>query len=425
MSVLAAVPLALVEPWPGGAIAAALFAISLVVGLVTVAYPALAAGPRPRFSKATALSAISIVVAMAALSVTGTEVAAGWLLAVWAFGTAALWVPDRIRREVARRRVIAGEGAATLVIGTGQAAEMVADRIRQNPDLGYRFLGFVDDEPLSNTRVLGGFADLAGLILDHRVAHVVIAFPRLSVEELIDLTHRVEHLGASVAIVPRLFQRFPRRPELEHVGSLALVGLNRTQPSERLLKLKHGVERAAAVALGIVLLPVIALTSLVVLVGLGRPLLFRQKRVGVNGHVFAIRKFRTMRDARTPDESDQARTPAVGRFLRATSLDELPQILNVIRGEMSFVGPRPERPELVSEFARSMPGYIRRLRVRPGITGWAQVHGLGRGAGRFDHQSLAERAEWDNHYIDNWSLRLEAETYARTLGALVRHRQDV
>ena len=202
--------------------------------------------------------------------------------------------------------------------------------------------------------------------------------------------------------------------------------------------LKHAFDRVLALALLIVLSPVILCAALAVRLSSPGPALFSQRRVGRDGKVFDLYKFRSMRiepaQSTTPSDDDATaldfllggdtapggvegedrRTP-VGRFLRRTSLDELPQLFNVLRGEMSLVGPRPERPEFVELFRQDIVRYGDRHRVKSGITGWAQVHGL-RG-----QTSLAERVEWDNYYIAHWSLGLDLKILALTLVALFRN----
>jgi lipopolysaccharide/colanic/teichoic acid biosynthesis glycosyltransferase len=206
------------------------------------------------------------------------------------------------------------------------------------------------------------------------------------------------------------------RPRLESLGS-------------RQLAVKHGLDFAVAVLALLLALPVLAAAVVAVRLSLGRPIFFRQVRIGRDGRPFEILKFRSMRQA-TGDElatfaglpPDSApggvegtdRRTRVGAFLRRTSLDELPQLINVLRGEMSLVGPRPERPEFVELFRERVEGYPERHRVRPGMTGWAQVNGL-RG-----QTSLADRVEFDNDYIENWSLSVDLKILVLTAPAVVR-----
>jgi lipopolysaccharide/colanic/teichoic acid biosynthesis glycosyltransferase len=212
------------------------------------------------------------------------------------------------------------------------------------------------------------------------------------------------------------------------------------------LAVKYAIDRMVAVLAIVVLTPLLLMLALAVRLGSRGPILFRQRRVGLNGQIFEVFKFRTMAErpgAQGPDEDSGAQEPAendgaqdfvppegvapggvegkdrrtgLGRVLRATSLDELPQLFNVLRGDMSLVGPRPERPGFVRQFATEVPGYADRHRVKCGITGWAQANGL-RG-----QTSIAERAAFDNYYIDNWSLGLELKTLAMTVVEVLRFR---
>jgi lipopolysaccharide/colanic/teichoic acid biosynthesis glycosyltransferase len=192
------------------------------------------------------------------------------------------------------------------------------------------------------------------------------------------------------------------------------------------MRLKHGLDRTTAILVLLLVIPLLVAAAVATWVSLGRPILFRQVRVGREGRTFELLKFRSMRPAEDavqldlpPDtapggvEGEDRRT-RVGVFLRRTSIDELPQLLNVIKGEMSLVGPRPERPEFVGLFEVSIPGYTERHRVRPGMTGWAQVNRM-RGK-----SSLSHRVERDNHYIENWSLGLDLKILLLTPLAVVR-----
>ena len=182
------------------------------------------------------------------------------------------------------------------------------------------------------------------------------------------------------------------------------------------LAVKQVSDRVIAGCALTVLSPVLGMTAIAVRVGLGSPVFFRQARPGRHGREITVVKLRTMRDLRAPSGEllpDSERMTALGRFLRATSLDELPQLWNVLRGDMSIVGPRPERPHFVGEFATTYPRYMARHRVPCGITGWAQIHGL-----RGD-TSVADRARFDNYYIENWSLWLDLKIVIRTITVVV------
>jgi len=235
-----------------------------------------------------------------------------------------------------------------------------------------------------------------------------------------------------VSVVPRMFDTINNRVGYDTVGGLPLMSFSSVNPKGVQFTLKHAFDRVFAVALLVVLAPVIALTGLVVRLSSPGPVLFRQRRVGRDGTVFDLYKFRSMRiepalapalahgfvpgaDMAPGGVEGQDRRTRVGRFMRRTSLDELPQLFNVLKGEMSIIGPRPERPEFVELFGRDIARYGDRHRVKSGITGWAQVHGL-RG-----QTSLAERVEWDNYYIAHWSLGLDVKILVLTLAAMFRN----
>jgi lipopolysaccharide/colanic/teichoic acid biosynthesis glycosyltransferase len=194
------------------------------------------------------------------------------------------------------------------------------------------------------------------------------------------------------------------------------------------LEAKYLVGRLIALTTLLAATPILLTIGLAVFLTSRGPTLFRQERVGEGGETFAMLKFRSMRAPRPSDDSfvpsegaapggieGADRRTVVGRFIRRTSLDELPQLWNVVRGDMCLVGPRPERPEHVQRFSGEIPGYAHRHRVRVGLTGLAQVEGA-RGAG----SSMSARAELDNHYIDSWSLALDARILGRTVGAVLR-----
>jgi exopolysaccharide biosynthesis polyprenyl glycosylphosphotransferase len=271
--------------------------------------------------------------------------------------------------------------------------------------------------------------------------HVVIAFPsaRGADRMLVPWVRQFEQLGLTISVVPRLFEMVNVRVEVQHLGGVPLLGLRSINPKGWQFTIKHAFDRATAGLALLVLSPIIGATALAVRLSSPGPIFYRQRRIGRDGTEFDLLKFRSMRVARvapaTEAQARQAeadgvskvldllgpggvegadrRTP-IGRFLRRSSLDELPQLWNVLKGEMSLIGPRPERPEFVAEFAGRLERYKDRHRVKSGITGWAQVHGL-RG-----NTSLADRIEWDNYYIENWSLWLDLKIALMTIVAVFR-----
>jgi exopolysaccharide biosynthesis polyprenyl glycosylphosphotransferase len=320
----------------------------------------------------------------------------------------------------------------TLIVGAGRIGQLAAGRLLAHPELGLKPVGFVDKEPLDEGRlpvpVLGASWDLERLIERHRVEHVVVTFSTAPSEVLLREVERCEQLGVAVSLVPRLFERVTERLSVEHIGGLPLLSAKRANTKGWQFAVKHVVDRLIAGTVLLVGLPVFLALALCTWISVGRPIFFRQPRFGRDGREFEMLKFRSMRASvepvELPDlppdtapggvEGDDRRT-RFGTFLRRTSLDELPQLLNVLKGDMSLIGPRPERPDFVRLFERNVYRYDDRHRVKSGITGWAQVHGL-RGK-----TSLTDRVEWDNHYIENWSLWLDVKIVLMTVWAVRRY----
>jgi exopolysaccharide biosynthesis polyprenyl glycosylphosphotransferase len=328
----------------------------------------------------------------------------------------------------------------TLIVGAGRIGRLTAKRLLEHPELGLKPIGFLDKEPLEAQDrgavlpVLGASWDLDRVVEEHGVQQVIVTFSTAPDEVLLRLFRRCEDLGVTVAFVPRLFEKVTGRLTVDYLGALPLLATRTPNPRGIQFAIKYAVDRLLAAGLLILVAPVLLLAALGVWRTLGRPILFRQKRIGRDGREFEMLKFRTMRGASwdgddahfelPPDtapggvEGEDRRT-SLGAFLRRTSLDELPQLLNVLRGDMSLIGPRPERPQFVGLFEQSVYRYGERHRVKSGITGWAQVNGL-RGK-----TSLADRVEWDNYYIENWSLWLDLKIALRTVVAVLRSPRQV
>ncbi len=347
----------------------------------------------------------------------------------------------------AGERATAGRGTAqgrTLIVGAGHVGRLTARRLLARPQLGLLPVGFLDKEPLGGADlplpVLGASWDLERVVEAEEIDTVVVAFSTAPHHVLLDLVRRSWKLGADVMLVPRLYEVEGRRLQTQHLGGLPLIAVGTSDPRGLAFTLKYAIDRIIAGVALVLLAPVLALAALAVRCSLGRPILFRQQRVGLDGHIFEMLKFRTMHGA--PDEHGEAdaawatlvlggeevgpagvrlgaavlRRSRVGDVLRKLSLDELPQLWNVVRGDMSLVGPRPERTHYVEQFEDVVYRYGDRHRVKSGLTGWAQVHGL-RG-----ETSLADRIEWDNFYIENWSFWLDLKIMVMTLPALVGRR---
>jgi exopolysaccharide biosynthesis polyprenyl glycosylphosphotransferase len=396
--------------------------------------------PRMRLVALEELPAVVGTLSIAAMCVLALALAAGtsanpgssavraWLLAV-------LLVPAgrAVLASAQRRRRAAGAGGApALIVGAGLVGGHVARRLLSQPEYGLRPVGFLDADPPGHASgpgrpipLLGTPDDLETIAGQVGATTVVVAFTAQSDRESVPIVRCCHALGLDILVVPRLFDAYNQRTTLEHLGGLPLLSLRRADPKGWEFAVKHALDRALAAILLLLLSPLLALLAAAVKLTSPGDVLFRQLRVGRDCQPFQLLKFRSMRAPEThagafrPDsgsapggvEGDDRRTP-IGRLLRRTSLDELPQLFNVLRGDMSLVGPRPERPEYVELFESEIDRYGERHRVKAGITGWAQVHGL-RG-----QTSIADRAEWDNHYIENWSLRLDLMILALTVRAI-------
>jgi exopolysaccharide biosynthesis polyprenyl glycosylphosphotransferase len=392
-----------------------------------------------------AVSVAAMTVAMLGLFVNGrvpsqTDWVRTWLFALLALGAGRM-VLSFAQRWARSRRLV---GKPVLIMGAGLVGSQVARRLENHPEYGLTPVGFLDDDPRSSAEVggrempvLGTVEDLDETVEQTGVRNLIVAFSSVADAHVSRLIQRCQELGIEVSVVPRMFDTINNRVGYDTVGGLPLMSFTTVSPRGVQFALKHAFDRAFALVLLVVLFPVILCTALAVRVSSRGPVLFRQRRIGRDGKVFDLYKFRSMHLAPPPQvelndddatalefllggdtapggvEGHDRRTP-IGRFLRRSSLDEVPQLLNVLRGEMSLIGPRPERPEFVELFNHDINRYDDRHRVKSGITGWAQVHGL-RG-----QTSLAERVEWDNYYIAHWSLGLDLKIFALTLIALLR-----
>ncbi|HEY4897160.1 MAG TPA: sugar transferase [Solirubrobacteraceae bacterium] len=346
-----------------------------------------------------------------------------------------------LQRWARSRRLV---GKPVLILGAGMVGAQVARRLENHPEYGLAPIGFIDADPRSVAEVggrdipiLGTLEDLDETVARTGVRRLIVAFSSAADARVSRLIQRCQELGVEVSVVPRMFDTINDRVGYDTVGGLPLMSFNAVDPKGLQFTVKHGLDRVLALVLLIVCLPIILCAAIAVRLSSPGPALFSQRRVGRDGKVFEFYKFRSMRvdpDRVEHEEEDTSaldfllagdiapggvegadRRTGVGRFLRGTSLDELPQLFNVLRGDMSLVGPRPERPEFVELFRQDIMRYGDRHRVKSGITGWAQVHGL-RG-----QTSLAERVEWDNYYIAHWSLGLDLKILVLTFVALFRN----
>jgi exopolysaccharide biosynthesis polyprenyl glycosylphosphotransferase len=326
-------------------------------------------------------------------------------------------------------------GRRALIVGAGVVGARVATRLCEHPEYGLVPVGMLDAEPNAaraelTVPMVGRPQQVVEAAAELRAEHVIVAFTRAPDRELAELVRRCDEAGLEVSLVPRLFESVTERFELQRIGTLPLIALRNIDPKGWQFTFKYALDRIVATVLLVVLAPLLLAVAAAVKLTSPGPVLFRQRRVGLDGQAFDLLKFRSMHigdeaagfnlvAGMAPGgiEGTDRRTP-IGKLLRRTFIDELPQLINVLRGEMSLIGPRPERPEFVALFSAAVNRYGDRHRIKSGITGWAQVQGL-RG-----QTPLADRIELDNYYIDNWSAALDLKILALTVMALISNGWD-
>ena len=331
-------------------------------------------------------------------------------------------VLDSLLREAHRR---GRDLEQVLIVGDGEQAQLVEAKIRSAPELGYRIAGFVGNGS-ANARVqpvLGGLADVPRIVRDHAIGEVIIAWAGISHHQLVDIVTGCTRQRVDIKIFPDIFELMAREVETSELTGLPLMRVRDVALRGWMRFLKRALDVAVSWTLLVFLSPWLLLMALLVKLTSPRgPILYVQERVGLDGRPFYMLKFRSMRpDAEAASgpvwavPNDPRRT-RLGEIIRRFSLDEFPQLINVLLGEMSLVGPRPERPEFVAQFANLVPRYRERHMEKAGMTGWAQVNGL-RG-----QTSIVERTEYDLFYVETWSLAFDVKILLKTLAAVIRDR---
>ncbi len=367
-----------------------------------------------------------LLVALHLTQLLGTRTLTLWLLLT----PAALVVSRSLAFQLARRwQPARGSGSRHIIIGATEAGLELARRVQQR-SFGGQFLGFADfRDPLRLPSIapeqwIGACAGVADFVNRNAVESIYIALPISSEPRIANLVQQLRDTTASIYLVPANIFDFqlvqPRCVEIHGIPALAVCD----SPHRGLSGVGKRIFDVALAAVAFTLLsPLLLLIALAVRLSSPGPALFKQRRYGLNGEEILVYKFRSMRvceDGATVRQAtrDDARTTRLGRLLRRFSLDELPQILNVLTGQMSFVGPRPHAVAHNEQYRKLIGGYMIRHKVRPGITGWAQVNGL-RGETRTP-EDMRRRIEYDIDYLNNWSLWLDVRILARTAVVLLR-----
>ncbi|HEX2252196.1 MAG TPA: undecaprenyl-phosphate glucose phosphotransferase [Thermoanaerobaculia bacterium] len=331
-------------------------------------------------------------------------------------------------RSWLRRRRLAGENLQRiLVIGAGALGREITAKLVAHRELGFEVAGYLDDDPnklgkeFESVPVVGNTRQVEEVIAARGIDQVYVALPLEAHRKMLRILQQVGRECVEVKLVPDILQYATIKASLEDVDGTPVINLSQVPLQGWHSMVKRLMDLALATAATLVLLPLLPLVALLIWVEDRGPIFYRQERMGLDGRPFMILKFRSMRvNAEASSgpvwaiKNDPRRTH-FGEFLRHWSLDELPQLWNVIRGDMSLIGPRPERPAFVREFKHKIPQYMVRHRVKAGITGWAQVHGW-RG-----NTSIKKRLQYDLYYIENWSLGLDLKILWMTVRHGLRH----
>ncbi len=313
-----------------------------------------------------------------------------------------------------------------LMIGADELGIKFSGVINENEYLGYSIMGFLDDnlekgERINGSTIIGVVGDLEDVISEKLVDRVIITLSHTQYHRLEWIVETCEKCGVRAEIVPDYYRYMPAKPHMDIIEGIPLIQIRHIPLDNTFNRyMKRSLDLILVVPAIVIFSPLIILVAILVKISSPGPVIFKQERVGLNRKSFYMYKFRSMK---VPDEEredfqwttkDDPRKTRFGSFIRKTSIDELPQFFNILKGEMSLIGPRPERPYFVEKFKEEVPKYMIKHHIRPGMTGWAQVNGY-RG-----NTSLLKRIKYDIYYVENWTLTLDVKIFFRTLINLFR-----
>ena len=311
-----------------------------------------------------------------------------------------------------------------IVVGTSSVAGKIFHSLVAHRSLGYEVLGYCSaqgdtEHSMEHIPYLGTIASVPDLINTNNIGLILIAFNETEHSLLHNLVNDCQGLNVEMMMVPDILELMTSQVQIKHIEGIPFLGIKSPTLSTWNFIVKRGFDVLFASLILLLASPIIILIAILIKLNSKGPIFYLQERIGLDGNVFKVMKFRSMRtDAEQSSgpvwsQKDDPRTTKLGRFLRRFSLDEIPQLLNVMKGDMSVVGPRPERPHFVEKFKKQVPRYLERHRVKTGMTGWAQVNGL-RG-----NASIAERTKYDIYYIEHWSLVFDLKIILKTIHAVL------
>ena len=308
-----------------------------------------------------------------------------------------------------------------LIVGDNELAFTFSQKIKENPYLGFSISGFLGrpehvGQEIGGVKVIGAFKDLDKILEKHRFDRVVLAIPLKYYYRIDELVESCEKVGIKAEIIPDYIRYFPAQPSVDMIEDIPIINIRYVPLDDSFNKFIKAISDYIIAIIAIIITsPIMILTAIAIKLTSKGPIIFKQERIGYNSKPFMMYKFRSMK-VQDPDEEvsewttkDDPRKTRVGDFIRKTSIDELPQFFNVLKGEMSVVGPRPERPFFVNQFKETIPKYMVKHQVKPGLTGWAQIHGC-----RGD-TSIKKRIKYDIEYVENWHMGLDLGIMIKTV----------
>ena len=307
-----------------------------------------------------------------------------------------------------------------LLVGYSRAAELYIDRIKQNPQWGYVVRGILDDKIPRGTeyrgiKVIGQIDNLFYILPENKLDEIAITLSLKDYDYLEGVVDICEKSGVHTKFIPDYSSLIPSRPYTEDLMGLPVINI-RYVPLTNTgnMVIKRAMDIVGSIFGIIITSPIMLISAILVKLSSPGPVIFKQERVGLHNKPFYMYKFRSMAMQTAAEEKkgwtvrNDPRVTGIGKILRRTSIDELPQLFNILKGDMSLVGPRPERPQFVEKFKEEIPRYMVKHQVRPGLTGWAQVNGL-----RGD-SSIKKRIEYDIYYIENWTIGFDIKIILMT-----------
>lgn len=300
-----------------------------------------------------------------------------------------------------------------LIVGAGKTASEYLDVIQNNKTYGYNYVGYVSNDSGFYGEKLGDYSQLLDILFKYKFDEVVCALDIKDAEYIEKIVSDCEKSGTKISIIPFCYEYIPSQPYIDQIGNLPLINIRRI-PLDNIGNafMKRTLDILGSLCLILLTSPIMIITAIIIKCTSKGPIIFRQERVGLNKSIFTMYKFRSMKvnskETTGWSTNNDPRKTKFGSFIRKFSIDELPQFFNVLKGDMSLVGPRPELPHFVDEFKDEVPLYMVKHQVKPGITGLAQINGF-----RGD-TSIKKRIEFDIHYIESWSILLDIEIIFKT-----------